>query len=80
MNYCTNITLPGAIVIGSVISAIVIAIGISVATPRYEIVAITNSTNPAVWKFDKFNGDVYLCATPGSKDAESGCSTKMKQF
>jgi len=75
-----TLTTQGAIVLGAVASALIIAIGISCASPRYEILAIANSSNPAVWKLDRFNGDVFLCATPGSKDAESGCSAKMKQF
>ena len=74
------LTPQGATIVGIIIAALILAIGICKSTPRYEIVAITNSTNPAIWKFDKFTGDVFLCATPGGKDAESGCSAKMKQY
>ena len=72
----SSLTTPVAIVV----AALLIAIGLSASTPRYEVIAISNSANPAVWKFDRFNGDVFLCATAGSKEAESGCSVKLKQF
>ena len=68
------------IAIAIIVSALLVAIGVNYASPRYEFLTINNSSNPAIWKADKFNGDVYLCATASSKDAESGCSVKMKQF
>ena len=65
--------------IAIIVSGLFIAIGINYASPRYEILPIATS-NPAVWKLDKFSGDVYLCATANGKDTESGCSKKLKQF
>ena len=66
--------------IAIVISGFLIAAGIYCSTPRYEIITVPSSTNPAVWKLDRMNGDVSLCATSSGKDTESGCSAKMKQF
>lgn len=80
MKYKLDLTEHGATILGYAIAAIILAIGLKCATPRYEMIAINNSTNPAIWKLDKFNGDIYLCATASTKDAESGCSAKMKQF
>jgi hypothetical protein len=66
--------------IALIISGFLIAMGIYCSSPRYELVTISNSSNPAAWKFDRFNGDVFLCATPSGKDSEAGCSAKLKQF
>lgn len=66
--------------IALIVCTVILALVINHVAPRYEIIPVANSTNPAVWKLDRANGDVYLCATASSKEAESGCSVKMKQF
>lgn len=62
------------------LAGLLVALGIYCASPRYQILVVPTSSNPAVWKLDTRNGDVFLCATASGKDTESGCSTKMKQF
>ncbi len=70
MNNATAIALAG----------LFIAIALYCGGPRYQLISVNNTTNPAVWKLDTHNGDLTLCATAAGKDTESGCSAKMKQF
>jgi len=70
------ITLPVAVVMGGFF----IALGLYLAAPRYSVVPISTSTNPAVWKLDLLNGNVFLCATGTGKDTQAGCTQKFKQF
>ena len=72
----TQINLP----ISIIISGFIIALGSYLTAPRYELLPIASSTNPAVWKIDRVNGNVSLCATASGKDTEAGCTAKLKQF
>ena len=71
-----HLSLPTSIII----SGFIIAFSLYLTAPRYELLPIPSSTNPAVWKIDRVNGNVSLCATASGKDTEAGCTAKLKQF